>query len=106
MLKAYKTEIKPTEQQKLKIEQRTLSRKYESLKLRKNKEKGEATRQNILKQIAKVQKYHQRLTNIRNNYNNKIVAELVKIKPVFIIIEDLNVSGMMNNRHLSKAIAK
>jgi putative transposase len=58
LLKAYKTEIKPTEQQKLKIEQRILSRKYESFKFRKNKEKGEATRQNIQKQIAKVQKYH------------------------------------------------
>ena len=93
-------------ERKLKKEQRTLSRKYESLKLRKNKEKGEATRQNIQKQIAKVQRYHQRLTNIRNDYNNKIVAELVKIKPVFITIEDLNISGMMKNRHLSKAIAK
>ena len=51
-------------ERKLKKEQRTLSRKYESLKLRKNKEKGEATRQNIQKQIAKVQRYHQRLSNM------------------------------------------
>ncbi|MGL5066327.1 MAG: RNA-guided endonuclease InsQ/TnpB family protein [Sarcina sp.] len=93
-------------ERKLKKEQRTLSRKYESLKLRKNKEKGEATRQNIQKQIAKVQRYHQRLTNIRKDYNNKIVAELVKIKPVFITIEDLSISNMMKNRHLSKAIAQ
>lgn len=88
----------------LRRQQRRLSRKYESLKLRKNKE-GEATRQNIRKQLLKVQKLHVRLYNIRTDYVNKVISELVKTKPEFINIEDLNVSGMMKNRHLSKAIS-
>lgn len=90
----------------LKRQQRKLSRKYESLK-NKNKEKGGiATRQNIQKQLLKVQRLHMRLSNIRTDYINKIVSELVKTKPKFINIEDLNILGMMKNRHLSKAISK
>ena len=54
-------------------EQKRLSRKYESLKIRNKKEKGEATRQNIQKQIAKVQILYQRLNNIRTDYINKVV---------------------------------
>ena len=93
-------------EKKLKREQRKLSRKYESLKLRNKKEKGEAARQNIQKQIVKVQKLHQRLTNIRTDYINKTVSKLIKQKPSFITIEDLNVSGMMKNKHLARAIAQ
>ena len=90
----------------LKREQRKLSRKYESLKIRnKNIREGRATSQNIQKQIVKVQKLHQRLTNIRTDYINKTVANIVKQKPSYITIEDLNVKGMMKNKHLSKAIA-
>lgn len=91
-------------EKKLKRQQKRLSRKYESLKQR--KKKGEATRQNIHKQIVKVQNLHQKLTNIRNDYINKTVNEIVKTKPSYITIEDLNVNGMMKNRHLSKAIAQ
>ncbi|QAT41037.1 RNA-guided endonuclease TnpB family protein [Clostridium sp. JN-9] len=93
-------------EKKLKREQRKLSRKYESLKLRNKKEKGEAARQNIQKQIIKVQKLHQKLTNIRTDYINKTVSELIKQKPSFITIEDLNIKGMMKNRHLAKAVAQ
>ena len=93
-------------EKKLKREQRKLSRKYESLKIRNKKEKGgNATRQNIQKQIVKVQKLHQRLTNIRTDYINKTVFSIIKQKPSYITIEDLNVKGMMKNKHLSKAIA-
>lgn len=80
--------------------QRCLSRKYENLK------KGGATqRANIQKQKLKVQKLHRRINNIRTDYINKTIAEIVKTKPSYITIEDLNVSGMMKNRHLSKAAA-
>ena len=90
----------------LKREQRKLSRKYESLKIRNKKEKGgNATSQNIQKQVVKVQKLHQRLRNIRTDYINKIVSSIIKQKPSYITIEDLNVKGMMKNKHLSKAIA-
>ena len=93
-------------EKKLKREQRKLSRKYESLKIRnKNIKEGRATRQNIQKQIIKVQKLHQRLTNIRTDYINKIVSSIIKQKPSYITIEDLNIKGMMKNKHLSKAIA-
>ena len=81
-------------------EQRSLSRKYENLK------KGESTqRANIQKQTLKVQKLHHKLDNIRTDYINKTIAEMVKTKPSYITIEDLNVSGMMKNKHLSKAVA-
>ena len=46
-----------------------------------------------------------RIDNIRTDYINKIIAEIVKTKPSYITIEDLNVSGRMKNRHLSKAVA-
>jgi putative transposase len=80
-------------------EQRSLSRKYENLK------KGESTQRNIQKQRLKVQKLHHRINNIRTDYINKTIAEIVKTKPSYITIENLNVSGMMKNRHLSKAVA-
>lgn len=83
----------------LRREQRCLSRKYENLK------KGESTQKNIQKQKLKVQKLHHRIDNIRTDYINKTIAEIVKAKPSYITIEDLNVSGMMKNRHLSKAVA-
>ena len=94
-------------EKKLKREQRKLSRKYESLKTRnKNIREGRATSQNIQKQIVKVQKLHQRLRNIRTDYINKTVFSIVKQKPSYIAIEDLNVKGMMKNKHLSKAVAQ
>ena len=81
-------------------EQRCLSRKYENLK------KGDATqRANIQKQKLRVQKLHQRINQIRTDYINKTIAAIVKTKPSHITIEDLNVKGMMKNRHLSKAVA-
>lgn len=91
-------------EKQLKREQRCLSRKYEDVKKR-NKKKGEATRQNIQKQLLRVQKLHQRIDNIRTDYMNKTIAEIVKNKPSYITIEDLNVKGMMKNRHLAKAVA-
>jgi putative transposase len=90
--------LKKLEKQ-LRRAQRCLSRKYENLK------KGESTQKNIQKQKCKVQKLHRRIDNIRTDYINKTIAEIVKTKPSYITIEDLNVSGMMKNRHLSKAVA-
>ena len=91
--------LKKLEKQLIK-EQRSLSRKYENLK------KGESTQKtNIQKQRLKVQKLHHRIDNIRTDYINKTIAEIVKTKPSYITIEDLKVSGMMKNRHLSKAVA-
>ena len=80
--------------------QRKLSRKYENLR------KGEFTQKaNIQKQKLKVQKLYDRIENIRTDHINKTISEIVKTKPSHITIEDLNVSGMMKNRHLSKAVS-
>ena len=98
------SKVKKLEKQ-LKREQRCLSRKYEDLKERNKKMKGEATRQNIGKQVLKVQKLHHRIDCIRTDYVNKTITEIVKTKPSYIVIEDLNVKGMMKNRHLAKAVA-
>ena len=98
--KSYK--VKRLEKQ-LKRQQRSLSRKYENLKKIK---KGEATQKaNIRKQMLKVQRLYHRIDNIRTDYINKTVLKIVKTKPSYITIEDLNVKGMMKNRHLSKAVA-
>ncbi len=91
--------IKKLEKQ-LKREQRKLSRQYETRK------KGVFTqRKNIQKQRLKIQKLYHRIDHIRTDYINKTIAEIVKTKPSYIMIEDLNVSGMMKNRHLAKAVA-
>ena len=92
------TRLKKLEKQ-LRREQRCLSRRYE------NSKKGESTQKNIQKQVLKVQKLHHRIDNIHTDYINKTIAEIVKTKPSYIAIEDLNVLGMMKNRHLSKAVA-
>ena len=92
------TRIKKLEK-RLRREQRCLSRKYENLK------KGESTQKNIQKQKLKVQILHHKIDNIRTDYINKAIAEIVKAKPSYITIEDLNVSGMIKNRHLAKAVA-
>ena len=86
-------------EKRLRREQRCLSRKYKNFK------KGESTQKNIQKQKLKVQRLHHKLDNIRTDYINKSIAEIVKTKPSYITIEDLNVSEMMKNRHLSKAVA-
>ena len=102
--KTYKNNNKSAKLRKLEKklirEQRSLSRKYENLK-----KGGSTQKRNIQKQKLKIQKLHHRIDNIRTDYINKIIAEIVKTKPSYITIEDLNVSGMMKNRHLSKAVA-
>ena len=88
---------------KLKREQRRLSRKYEFKK--KRGEKSATYSANIERQVVKIQRLYQTLTNIRVDYENKIIAAIVKRRPSFMVLEDLNVRGMMKNRHLSRAIA-
>ena len=90
-------------EKRLRREQRRLSRKYE---FRKKKGGMTATASaNIDKQKLRVQKIHYRIDTIREDYENKVVHEIVKQKPRFITMEDLNVKGMMKNKHLAKAVA-
>ena len=88
-------------EKRLKRQQRKLSKK---LLKNKTKKKGEATKKNINKSICLVQKTYAKLSRIRTEYIRTVVNSMVRIKPEYITIEDLNVRGMMKNRHLSKAI--
>ena len=91
--------VKKLEKQKRRL-QRSISRSYE-----KNK-KGESYRKtsNVIKKEKLLLKRNHRLINIRKNYLNQTTSEIINRKPRFICIEYLNVSGMMKNRHLSKAV--
>jgi len=80
--------------------QRSISRRYE-----KNKKGGSYCKtSNIIKREKELLKVIKRLTNIRQNYLHQTTSEIIKRKPSFICMEDLNVSGMMKNKHLSKAV--
>lgn len=91
--------IKRIEKQKRRL-QRSISRSYE-----KNKKKGKYCKtNNVIKKERLLLKVNHRLSNIRNDYLHQTTTEIVNRKPRFICIEDLNVSGMMKNKHLSKAV--
>ena len=93
-------QIKKIEKQKRRL-QRSISRKYEL-----NKKGGSYCKtRNVIKAEEKLLKITQRLTNIRHNYVLQAIKEIIDRDPRFICLENLNVSGMMKNRHLSKAIA-
>jgi putative transposase len=91
--------MKKLEKKKKRL-QRQVSRKYENnkdgLKFKKTK--------NIIKLEKKIKQTQHKLNGVRDNYTHQTTSEIIKRKPSFISLEDLNVSGMMKNRHLSKAI--
>lgn len=88
-------EVKRLEKKRHRL-QRKLSKKYVANKYEKTK--------NILKLEKELLKLNHRLTNIRQNYIHQVTTEIVNRKPMFISLEELNVSRMMKNRHLAKAI--
>lgn len=88
-------EVKRLEKKKKRL-QRKLSKKYVVSKYEKTK--------NIVKLEKELLKVNHRLTNIRHNYTHQVTSEIVNRKPMFISLEELNVSGMMKNQHLAKAI--
>ena len=91
--------IKKLEKRKRRL-QRSISSKYE-----KNKKGGSYCKtSNIIKREKELLKLNHRLTNIRQNYLHQTTSEIMKRKPSFITMEDLNVKGMMKNKHLSKAV--
>ena len=91
--------VKKLEKKKRRL-QRSISRKYE-----KNKKGANYCKtSNIIKREKELLKLNHRLTNVRQNYLHQTTSEIVKREPSFICIEDLNVSGMMKNKHLSKAV--
>lgn len=94
-------EVKKTEKRVRRL-QRKSSRKYE---MNKRGENQFVKTSNLIKIEKRIQQLHRRLTNIRNNHIHQATYAIVKTKPCKIVMEDLNVSGMMKNRHLSKAFA-
>lgn len=85
---------------KLKRHQRALARKYEA-----NKQGNRfVTTKNIERELAEIRRLYARISNIRSNYIHQTTHTLVSMKPKKVVMEDLNVQGMMKNRHLSKAI--
>lgn len=87
----------------LKRLQRQVSRKYEKSKEVNNRyEKS----QNIVKLEKRIRLVHRRISNIRNNNLHQITNEIAKTKPSRVVMEDLNVKGMMKNKYLSRAIAE
>lgn len=89
---------------KIKRLQRSLSRKQ--LAKRKGAKNTVTNSRNIGKNILKIQKQYLKLSNIKEDYINKNISDIVKLHPKYIVLEDLNIKGMMKNRHLSKAIAE
>ena len=89
-------------EKKLKRLQKQISRKYEQNK----KGKEYVKTKNIIKLEKQIQQIHRRLAHIRNNYLHQTTTSIVKTKPYRVVIEDLNVKGMMKNKHLSDAIRK
>ena len=89
-------------EKRLKRLQKQVSRKYQQNK----KGKEYVKTKNIIKLEKQIQQVHRRLANIRSNYIHKTTTSIVKTKPYRVVIEDLNVKGMMKNKHLSDAIRK
>lgn len=87
-------------EKKLKREQRSLSRMLKNKKHRKG-----GSSKNIAKKILVIEKLHMRLFNIRTDYINKVINEIIKLNPKFITIEDLNIKGLMKNHHLARHLA-
>lgn len=92
-------EVKRLEKKKKRL-QRKVSKKYE---IGREGNRYKKTK-NIIKLENQLKKLNQRLTNIRHNYSHQVTTEIIKRKPSFIVVEDLNVAGIMKNKHLSKAI--
>lgn len=102
----YKNINKDNKVKKLKKKLRRLQRKVSKKYLINKKGERYCKTSNIIKAEKAVLKVHKRLNGIRQNHLQQTTSEIVNRKPIFITLEDLNVSGMMKNRHLSKAIGE
>ena len=88
---------------KLKIKQKQLSKK---ISIAKKENRFLSKCKNFLKLKNQIRLIHRKLSNIRLNYLHQITSEIVKTKPSKIVIEDLDVSRMLKNRHLSEKISE
>ncbi len=100
----YKNINKTKEVKRLKKKKRRLQRKVSRKYLINKKGESYYKTSNIIKIENQLLKINHRLTNIRHNYLHQITSEIINRKPMFISLEDLNVDGMMKNKHLAKAV--
>lgn len=104
--KPYKNINKTQKIRKLKKKKRRLQRKISRKYLMNKKGDSYCKTSNIIKAEKRLLKLNHRLTNIRHNYLHQVTTEIINRKPKFIVLEDLNVKGMMKNKHLSEAVAE
>ena len=100
----YKNINKTQKIKKLEKSKRRLQRKISKKYLINKKGASYHKTCNIIKSERRLLKINKRLTNIRDNYLHQTTSDIIKRKPSFITIEDLNVNGMMKNKHLSEAV--
>ena len=100
----YKNINKSHKMKRLARKKRRLQRKVSKKYLKNKKGVRYVKTRNIMKSEKQLLRVSRKLTNIRHNYLHQVTSEIVNRKPKFIVLEDLNVSGMMKNRHLAKAV--
>lgn len=80
--------------------QRSISRKYQQ-----NKQGNKFVKtNNIIREEEKLKKLYTKISNINDNYIHQTTSKIIKLLPKRVIMENLNVQGMIKNRHLAKAI--
>ena len=104
--KPYKNINKTQKIRKLKKKKRRLQRQISKKYLISKKGDSYCKTSNIIKAEKKLLKLNHRLTNIRHNYLHQTTTEIINRKPKFIVLEDLNVKGMMKNKQLSEVVAE
>ncbi len=102
--KEYKNINKTAKVKKLKKKKRRLQRRISKKYSKNKKEVCYCKTRNIIKSEKQLLKITHRLTNIRHDHIHKATSEIVNRQPKFIVMEDLNVKGMMKNKHLAKAV--
>lgn len=102
----YKNINKTPKIRKIKKKKRRLQRKISRKYLMNKKGDSYCKTSNIIKAEKKLLKLNHRLTDIRHNYLHQTTTEIINRKPKFIVLEDLNVKGMMKNKHISEAVAE
>lgn len=100
----YKNINKSSKVKKLTNKKRRLQRKISKKYLKNKNGKIYCKTSNIIKSEKELLKLNHKLTNIRHNYLHQITSEIINRKPKFIVLEDLNVKGLMKNKHLAKAV--
>lgn len=91
----------------IKRRQRKVSRKYEMNKIKGGENRCQFKKTNHVKKLEKqIRLLHRRFTNIRSNHIHQAANKIVKTKPSRVVMETLNIKGMMKNRHLAKAITE